>query len=206
LITARAGHTARLGHLLGPAGIRYVVVMSQTGPGHGAVIQPDPVLAGALARQLDLSISRIDVGAIVYANNAWLPSRAVVPAGTSVTATAGGSAAAAASSGAAVFASGVAGPVTRSRPAGPGTLTWAEAANAGWRASANGHELSRSEAFGWTNAFALPAAAAVGIHFHAGSLPGLLIWLELLLWAVALVGWWRTRARRRRDRSREVAA
>ena len=45
LITARAGDSERLGHLLAPAGIRYVVVLSQTGAGHGAVVPVDPALA-----------------------------------------------------------------------------------------------------------------------------------------------------------------
>ena len=60
--------------MLAPAGIRYVVVLSQAGTGHGAVVPVDPALSEALTRQLDLSISRIDTGAIVYANDAWFPS------------------------------------------------------------------------------------------------------------------------------------
>src|SRR6185437_12574836 len=65
LLTARAGDSERLGHLLAPAGIRYVVVLSQTGAGHGAVAAVDPALAEAMTHQLDLSISRIDDGGTV---------------------------------------------------------------------------------------------------------------------------------------------
>ena len=58
-----------------------MVVLNQAGPGHGAVAPVDPALADAMTRQLDLSVSRIDNGGIVYANDAWIPNRAVVPRG-----------------------------------------------------------------------------------------------------------------------------
>jgi GT2 family glycosyltransferase len=208
LITARASDSERLGHLLAPAGIRYVVVLSQTGAGHGAVVPVDPALAEAMTRQVDLSISRIDDGGIVYANDAWYPSRAVVPAGTEVAADSGDALAGAASRDIAPVARGVSGEVHESKATGPGTLLWAEAADAGWKASANGKQLARSKAFDWTNAFALTDRAPVGLRFGAGALPGLLIELEIVAWIVALVVWrrTRTRTRRARGRSREVSA
>ena len=205
LLTTRAGDSERLGHLLAPAGIRYVVVLSQTGPGHGAVADLDPELADALNRQLDLSISRIDSGGTVYSNDAWFANRAVVPPGTDVRAPTGGALAAAVSTDVASVARGVGGPVGRSDAAGPGTLLWSEAADPGWHASANGHELARSKAFDWTNAFALTERAPVGVHFRTGALPGLLVDLEIVAWIAALVVWRRTRARRRRSRDREAA-
>lgn len=203
LLTARAGDSERLGHLLAPAGIRYVVVLSQTGAGHGPVVPVDPALAEAMTRQLDLSISRIDSGGIVYANDAWFPSRAVVPAGTDVKASAGDALAVVARSDVAAVARGVSGPVGHSDATGPGTLLWAEAANSGWHASAGGKRLVHSKAFDWTNAFVLTDRAPVGLRFGAGALPGLLIELEIVAWIVAIVAWRRTRARRSR-RDREV--
>ena len=52
--------------------------------------------------------------------------------------------------------------------------------------------------------FALPDRASVGIHYRAGSRPGLLIALEILGWIVAVVGWRRTRAGRARRRAPAV--
>jgi GT2 family glycosyltransferase len=208
LLTVRAGDSARLGHLLAPAGIRYVVVLSQTGAGDGAVVPVDATLADAMTRQLDLSISRIDTGAIVYANDAWFPSRAIVPAGSKVRveADAGEALAAAARSDAAADARGVGGDVGHSRAIGPGTLLWAEAADSGWHATANGKGLARSKAFDWTNAFELTDHTPVGLHFGAGALPGYLIEIEIVAWIVVLVGWRRTRARVSRRRDREVTS
>ncbi len=201
LLVARGGDTARLGHLLAPLGVRYVVAVSQFAPDHGAVKPVDGVLADALGRQLDLSVSRVDDGAIVYANDAWIPRRAVVPTGTSVEATSGTGFGVVSASTAPAFAKGVVGPVHRSLAVGPGTLLWSEAADRGWHANAPGLDLVRSNAFAWTNAFALPAHASVGIHYEAGRTRGVLIWLEVVLWVAALAGWRRTRIRRTRHRA-----
>jgi hypothetical protein len=208
LLTVRAGNSARLGHLLAPAGVRYVVVLNQAGVGHGQVVPVDPTLADAMTRQLDLSVSRLDSGAIVYANDAWFPGRAIVPSTSkvSVKASEGEALAAAARSSVAAEAQGVGGNVGHSLPIGPGTLLWAEAADSGWQARANGTALERSKAFDWTNAFALTGHAPVGLHFAAGSLPGSLIELEIVAWIAALVMWLRTRAHRSRRRDRDVAS
>jgi len=200
LETARAGDTARLGHLLGPIGVRYVAIVDRVAPGHGQTIPADQALSDALARQLDLSVSRIDDGAVVYANDAWIPRRAVVPAGTDVKATPGNGLEEAARSDAASVAHGVEGSVHHSDEAPAGTLLWAEAADSGWRAKAGGDGLTRSTAFDWTNAFALPERASVGIRYHASLATRLLVLLEIVLWVVAIVAWQRTRPVRRRRR------
>ena len=210
IVAARRGETARLGHLLAPIGVRYVAMIGRMGPGHGPKVPTDSKLTDALTRQVDLSVSRIDDGAIIYSNDAWIPRRAVVPAGTTVTVAprwpsdrAGLDLAA--QSDAASVSRGVGGPVHQSRPAGPGTLLWAEAAAAGWHASAGGHDLVHARAFDWTNAFALPERAPVGIHYRSGRLPGVLILLEIAVWCLAIFAWRRTRRRPAR-RSRTDSA
>jgi GT2 family glycosyltransferase len=199
LIVARGGETARLGHLLAPIAVRYVAVVSRAGPGHGAVIPADATLADALTRQLDLSVSRIDDGAIIYSNDAWIPRRAVVAPNPTVTATAGSGLQRAARRDTTIRPGGVVGPVLRSAPTGPGTLLWAEAANPGWHARADGRDLTRTNAFDWTNAFALPTTASVAIQYRAGALPGLLIDVEIAAWLAAIAIWHRTRTKRRRS-------
>jgi GT2 family glycosyltransferase len=209
IVAARRGETARLGHLLAPIGVRYVAIIGRMGPGHGSKLATDSRLSDALTRQLDLSVSRIDDGAIIYSNDAWIARRAVVPAGTTVTvAPASGANAGldlAARSDAGSVSRGVIGPIHESRPAGPGTLLWAEAAAGGWHATAGGHDLVRTRAFDWTNAFPLPDRGAVGLHYRSGRLPGLLILLEIAAWFAAIVIWLRTRRRRAR-RSRASSA
>ena len=195
LLAARSGETERLGHLLAPAGVRYVALVSRPGPGHGAEVPVDPVLADALTRQLDLSVSRLDDGAIVYSNDAWIPRRAVVAASTSVAANAGAGLETAERSDVAAAARAVTGRVGRSAPAGPGTLLWAEASNRGWHARAAGRDAAHTTAFDWTNAFSLTARSSADLRYRAGTLPGLLVDLEVVAWLVAIVLWRRTRVR-----------
>jgi GT2 family glycosyltransferase len=200
LAIARAGDTARLGHLLAPLGIRYVAAIARLAPGRGPRTPTDPALDDALRRQLDLSVSRIDDGGIIYSNDAWIPRRAIVPADTDVAAPDGAGLVAAARSNAGAEAEGISGPVSDSRPVGPGTVLWAEASDGDWQARASGSTLERSAAFDWTNAFELPQRASVGIEYRTSLLTRLLVVLNVVLWIVALVMWRRTRPPRRRDR------
>ena len=128
---------------------------------------PYPALADALSRQLDLSVSRIDDGAIVYSNDAWIPRRAVVPASTAVAAKAGAGLETVERGDLASGVRAVSGRLRRSAPAGPGTLLWAEAANSGWHVRVAGRDATRTAAFDWTNAFVLPSHASVDLHYRA---------------------------------------
>ena len=47
----------------------------------GARGRDETTIANALARQLDLMLSRVDAAGVVYQNDAWMPLHAVVPPG-----------------------------------------------------------------------------------------------------------------------------
>ena len=126
---------------------------------------------------------RTDPSGIVYENNAWVPLHAVVNAGSSL------------ESSLLMdnrIARGVAVTDGHTTAIGPGTLLWSEAANSGWKASANGASLPRADAFGATNAFTLDAHAPVAVHFHSSTA---WLWhlLELLAWVVVVVAFIATR-------------
>ncbi|HEY5076458.1 MAG TPA: hypothetical protein VIJ48_03050, partial [Acidimicrobiia bacterium] len=78
---ASSGSTVRLGHLLAPAGVRYIAFVSRAAPSSGLFGRDETAISDALARQLDLTLSRIDDSGTVYDNDAWIPMRAVVPPG-----------------------------------------------------------------------------------------------------------------------------
>jgi GT2 family glycosyltransferase len=195
---ARNGDTSRLGHLLAPTGVRYVAIITRAGSGGGARGTPDPQVADALVRQLDLTLSHADPSGVVYENDAWVPMHAVVSAGTTLAGsdTKGDTGPLLADN---RLARGI--PVNNGHtpPIGPGTLFWSEAANKGWHASANGASLPRQDAFGATNAFALGANAPVSVHFHSSS-AWLLHLFELFIWLVVVVAFIATR-RIRRERT-----
>jgi hypothetical protein len=75
---AKSGMTVRLGHLLAPYGIRYIVIPTEAAPGTVAVAPHPPALVAQLATGLGL---QVDVrqettvgGALIYANTAWGPA------------------------------------------------------------------------------------------------------------------------------------
>lgn len=195
---ARSGRTLRLGHLLAPAGVRYIAVVERAAPESGARAAADPRLETELASQLDLTVSRLEASAVVYENEAWIPRRALVAPETDVPAGTGDPLGAAARFSARTEP--VTGPRSVSDPTGPGTILWSEAADGGWNADANGNALRRADAFGWTNAFSATENSSVAIAFDAGP-RRVLVWIELLAWVAVAVAWFRSRHRRPEERS-----
>ncbi|CAN5911684.1 glycosyltransferase [soil metagenome] len=72
--------TTRLGHLLGPMGVRYIVVPTQLAPSSDPDEHPAPAeLLEVLTQQLDLERVPVRDGLVVYRNPQWVPRRAVLP-------------------------------------------------------------------------------------------------------------------------------
>jgi len=196
LDSASAGSTVRLGHLLAPAGVRYVVFLRRAAPDSGPFGRDEHVIDDALGRQLDLTLSRVDDQSLVYNNDAWIPMHALVPPGNTAVQVGGKDPQTAATRSENSGVVGVAAPGGTTEPVGPGTLLWSEAANGGWKASSNGRGIARQDAFGWTNAFTLDANAPVHVHFAGSFLTSAARFLEIVLW-IALVAFWFTTRRRR---------
>jgi GT2 family glycosyltransferase len=185
------GDTGRFGNLLAPMGVRYVAVTERAAPGGGASA-PQPALLDALENQLDLSRRRTETGMTLYENEAWAPTRAVVPEGEDVPLDSEDPTAAALRadlSGAEPVGSG---------PVEPGTVLWSEANDSEWTATAEGEELDHVEPFGWSNGYELGAEDAVAIRYEGQTLRYALIAVSLALWAAAAVYLVRGSKRRRR--------
>ena len=72
--------TARLGRLLAPLGVRYIVVAEAASP-FGSDVRPAPAdLGSLLSTQVDLESVPVNPVLHVYRNTAWAPTRAAVPA------------------------------------------------------------------------------------------------------------------------------
>jgi GT2 family glycosyltransferase len=186
ITAAETGATSRLGHLLAPTGVRYIAFLARAAPGAGQVGVPAPRLADALGRQLDLTVADSSPSGVIYENDAWIPMHAVTSADTDgVTARVDERA-----------FKGVATSGEKTAPIGPGTLTWAEAANGSWHASANGASAPRRDAFGgWTNAFTLDTNASVHVHYDGGGTATALRLLAMFGWVLAIGAFVLTRRR-----------
>jgi GT2 family glycosyltransferase len=192
---AEAGRTNRLGRLLAPMGVRYVLLPNIQGTGGGAVAPPPVRLRDALGQQLDLARLRSGSGLVLYENTAYVPIRAVVTgAAAASVATGRVNPARAALDADLADAQPVAGD-----PVPAGRVLWGEAYNSDWQATRSGSTLRHQQTFGWANGFVLPTPGAVAIADSAQWQRWAWIALSTLIWLVVAIRWWRTRERRARD-------
>jgi GT2 family glycosyltransferase len=218
---ARSGHTDQLGRMLAPAGVRYVVLLTSLAPEITGEQSPQPYpvpadLAPALAHQLDLDPVIAGTGITIYANAAWIPARAEVPASVpvAVSGTGPGSAATQPSPSPGAPVVPAASPVlpgpSASRsydgPLGAGTLFTALAPAGSWHLTGpGGASTAPAPSFGWAGRYPVARAGGGTLRFDGGLLAPLSLLLSLVGWVVAIAlvalggaggGWRRLTSRR----------
>jgi len=187
--------TDRLGNLLAPAAVRYVVVLTSIAPEIAGEQSPTgyPVpadLLPALGRQLDLQPVLSGTGITVYANAAWIPQRAEVPGrpdpafpGTSPLATSPGTPVV---QGVQPVLSGAVASRSFQGPLTAGTVISSAAPSGDWQlVSGSGVNLLRSDSFGWTSRYAVATATKGTLRFEDGFLPLLAGLFSLAAWSLA---------------------
>jgi GT2 family glycosyltransferase len=189
LAIAGEGGTSRLGSLLAPMGVRYLVVPLGPAPEpEPATSQPDAILA-TLDAQLDLS-PVTTAGVVLYRNNAWGPTRALLPADTPVPE---GGPSLAQRFFPEVEGAPVALPDTEAPQSFSGSIDTpsevylAEAASDDWRVEVEGADAPRSDALGWANQFDVSDTGAATLRFVTPPLRYAMLIGQILLWVAALV-------------------
>jgi len=159
--------TSRLGRLLAPMGVRYVVLPDGEGPSGGERRVVTATLSTVLAEQLDLVALEVDPQYRVYRNEAWAPTRTVLPPEAEATGS--------------DFLTAATGTDLAGAPPvlteGDGYARWtgdledldddvtlylAAAASERWELRVGGATARRAEAFGWANSFDVRARASPG--------------------------------------------
>jgi hypothetical protein len=194
---AQRGLTGRLGRMLAPMGVRYVVLPTGQGKGGGAHAKAPAGLRRTLDDQLDLAQLRTVAGITLYSNLAYAPLLSVVPEGTEVPTGSRDPNVAALSTD---LSSAV--PVDQRAPRA-GTLLWQEAHDTGWEADGV-RRAAPSDAFGWTNGYTVTRAGSVSVHYRQQWERWAMLAGMLVIWVVALMRW--TRTRTRRDPAERAAA
>ncbi len=185
--------TARLGRVLAPMSVQYVVVPQQLTPsgpaGDAAAAAATDQLVAVLAEQLDMAIVRGTQGLVVYRNTAYLPLRTILPGGgegvideTSVAALGGVDL-----SGAAPVLLGSEAPRSTGGtvPEG-GTLVQASTASDRWRLTVDGEPADHATAYGWADAFTVENGGEAELVYRTAAEVRALVAGQVLLWAVAL--------------------
>ncbi|MDP8991707.1 MAG: hypothetical protein M3N31_01410, partial [Actinomycetota bacterium] len=188
---ARRRGTTRLGRLLAPMAVRYVVAPSRAAPAdtESPPLPVPPDVAAALDAQVDLKQLKSDSALLVYENAAWAPGRARL-----------GPEAAEASRGeglASMAQVDLAGspfvlPRQRSRGRYEGRLRegdvvmLSEAGTRRWELRVAGRTAPRRPAFGWANAFTAPATGGATLRHRSSPWRYPAVAFEVVLW-LALV-------------------
>jgi GT2 family glycosyltransferase len=199
------GTTQRVGRLLAPFGVRYIVIPLADGA-VSTISEPLPVPEGlldALDDQLDLArplTSPLNV--VIYENTAWLPTRSVLtPAGSEASRSAAITDLLQTDlSGATPWAVGERerGPFAASLAAG--TLHVAVPIDDRWQLRVDGVSVPSRPAFGVTTAFDASAPGAATLEYRTSPSRWLLVLLQVCAWIALLIVISRVDLRRRRDR------
>jgi GT2 family glycosyltransferase len=209
---AVTGESSRLGRMLGPMSIRYVIVPLAAGPqSSGMPSYPPPsTLLNTLAGQLDLRQIDIDDNYVVYENDAWIPMRAqLTPSAAAASGQAGFEALVRTDiSGSPAIMLDDHPPDAWTGPVTSGTVYLAAPATPRWKLTVAGTTATRHPAFGWANAYDVKASGTARLAYDTPISRPLLVVVQVLLWlAVIALALLRSVPRRRRAaRMRHPAA
>jgi hypothetical protein len=182
--------TARLGRLLAPMGIRYVIVAEAATP-FGEDQRPVPAdLRTGLEAQLDLSEVSVNPVLHVFRNTAWAPSRAQLPDSVSEAFAAPDYFSAARSldltSAAPALLSGNGIRQFDGDLANDSYLYLSAAASSRWRLTVDGRSVPRSDALGWANGFEVDQGGSGTLSFQTSPTRWLLLVGQIGLWVAAV--------------------
>ena len=198
---ARTDRTDRLGSMLAPAGVRYVVLLTSLAPEIVGEQSPQeyPVpadLAPALSRQLDLNPVVAGTGITVYANAAWLPERAAVHGGRPVVASQAsprtlpvGSRPSPSSPLIPAAVPVLPGPAASRSYGGAvpaGTVLTALAPAGRWSLVVDGSPAARTPSFGWAGSYPVNRSGPVTLRFGGGLVTPASFLVSLLVWLAAV--------------------
>lgn len=187
------GQTSRLGRMLAPMAIRYIVLPNAAAPRPlGGPQRPvDPELVDTLAGQLDLAEIAVNPSYVVYRNEAALPARASLAPdagdGTIFDVDATDLAGAAAVLGQRTGDTTFEGPVDGDRL----VLHSATAAD-GWGLDVDGRAAPRTKLFGWADGYEIDEGGDAVLRYDTSPLRYGVVLLQLVFWALASTALYRS--------------
>jgi hypothetical protein len=191
--------TTRLGRLLAPMAVQYVIVPQGLAPSPftGDEQTAAPALVAALGGQLDLERLDVDSAVVLYRNTAFVPGRAVVDDPEVLEASGPDDLRT-------LDLAAEARPALRDGDDGGGvavgeldddvTLYQSAAGSSGWVLEVDGRHISPRPAFGWANAFPVGEGGRAELRYDTPLARRLVLVLQVGLWVAAL--WLLVRRRR----------
>lgn len=183
---ARDGDTSRLGRLLAPMAIRYVVLPNAAAPRPGAgVTRPAPAeLIETFDGQLDLAPVLVNPSFTVYRNEAAVSSRSSLGderLGTSIFDLSPSALAAAVP-----VLTEVDGDTSFRGSVPAGTVLHAAAHSGRWSLDVDGAEVTSTKLYGWADGYEVSADGEGTLRYDTSPLRYLMVLVQALFWMVAL--------------------
>jgi len=199
LQTASEGGTARLGALLSPMAVRYVVVPVAPAPdpyARSRASVPTDLLS-VLDAQLDLASITVNPGVRVYRNSAWAPGVALLPSDTQLPD--GGPSLSdrtdiALQGATAVLADSTGFTDYKGELPNAGEVYVASAGD-GWKLNVDGQSLQRTSAFGWSSTFSANDGGVATLSFDTPVSRWIFLLGQAVLWLIVVVYLLRVRVR-----------
>lgn len=174
------GRSDRLGRLLAPFGIRYVVLLTSSAPerAEGVDAPLPPGLAETVGRQLDLRLIEVDPAVELFENTAWMPVRALVRGG-----------AATALEDNRLFSTAASTDLSTAVPAvgdiDAGTVHLGVPSSARWHLTVDGDDMPRGKSLGWANRFEVAEGGEAHLSYRTPAARYLAVIAQLILWVLA---------------------
>ncbi|MEO6629907.1 MAG: hypothetical protein ABIP03_15215, partial [Aquihabitans sp.] len=194
--------TNRLGHLLAPMGIRYLVVPSQLAPNTTAgsgVRTPPASLTNTLGQQLDLEEVPLSDGLVVYRNIAAIASRSVLPDREGDRTRFTDAADDDLSSASPALTADVGAVDARGDVSAVGDLLVAQSADPKWVLRIDGVPMARRTDYGWANTFTATRKGSATLRYNTPLTHRLWSGGQAVAWAFVI------EVRRRSRRAERIA-
>lgn len=199
LDAARQGETSRLGRILAPMAIRYIVLPRAAAPEPAGGVQrplPDDLAAG-LSSQLDLAQLVVNRAYVAYENEAALATRSTIAPDSQAATSIFDVVAAHIDDGTPVLGeetgrTSFQGPIEEDT-----TILHSVDSSDSWNLEVDGSSPPRAEAFGWANSFQVDNGGEAELSYETGMSRYLILALQAVFWIVALAVVVRGRAHRR---------
>jgi hypothetical protein len=187
LDAAVGGNTSRLGRMLAPYAIRYVVVVEGDAPGAGADRPVPDSLPRALGAQLDLEpVTGTGEELRIYRNLSWAPMRLLVPDGVDTDVTTLEGLAQTDLTEAPPALEGADDGVAASGEVPTGSeLYLAATAAPDWRLEVDGDAVARRDAFGWANVWSVDDGGQAELRYDTPLRRHALQVIQVVLWIAA---------------------
>jgi hypothetical protein len=186
LTLASEGSTSRLGLVLAPASVRFVVVPLVRSDGRAAAIP------AGFERMLDsqLDLRRIITGderLAIFQNESWLPMRTQLsPSARDASTRQGVAELVGADLGASTAVLAAKGTATWTGEVAPGDVFVSIRNEPGFSLTVDGKDVAKRPAFGWAQAFTVPTAGQATLTYRTPLARRALVGLQALLWLIAV--------------------